>query len=1341
MSELLNDVEYLSQEIGPRPAGTEEEQRAALYIADQVKKQTTLRAEIEDISCISNPELLSYIYNGVAFVALLVSVIFPVAAIPCLVAALLAAAVFLTEEVFNKPLLSKLLARDISQNVVTKYQPAGVASSSRGTRRKIVVVANYDSGKVMKDLNQGVLKVLGPVLFAADIALLASPVLILLKDVLFSASSGFVSLFFLVLSIAALILLAIPLVRGVIHQVGAYNEAANVNASGVAVMMEAMRQVSANGEQDIDAQLDAERNDDEDVVIHGQEAAMAAGVVDEDVDLVYDDEVAAGNEPGFAEGAADGAYPLADDASSSDVIANSDEAAVADEALEVAPSTDEVVFEPATANDTYVNIDDESYEEQSPEDRLLAAKAAIAGLTGTPVEEKVYSTFEDVKADFHRDEVDTNLTEEEIASQRQEMRQVLSGQESPAGQPSVIPFPGQPESQPVSQPVAESQNDSSVPDWFKAAQQKAHRQPAPKKVNRSRYADALDMAAAEGAARFGKAVAEANREAEEHLQDVHRAMSAVKPPVSAAGEVASAAVATAAVAGVSVAGAAATAAAGAASTIAAAADSAAPSAVSAQQNVSPASVEQSAPVQTYLSEPPLTQDQPQRQMVQPTAEELQDMQVSQALQMAPAEPVEEPVAEGFVAEAAVEVSGDAVPAADVAANDASVADDAVAETAAVEEPQQVAPAPIPQIDNEEMRAAVAAIEAERADSRPILEPLSFDMPAAFADPFTEGTFVSPFGEKLVADQVRPAADLAALAAVPAIDEPEGGRTIAMPVVPVSGDVVAEPTAGETMAMPLIPAVDEAAGKTMAMPPVSAPEPLVVVPPVDAASTGKIPMNLDIPAIEGFEAPSPAYDDIPNVVMDDGVPRIVLPELGDIPSASAAPVAGQRAPLAEAAEIDGQTAAKSLLSNRLPKINLSELSGDLGEPLGSGAVFSDSDKRDNLMGNLPSLSGSLNLQDAEDYRADGAVSATGSFAAAGATGAFAPVGDELVADYAPDEMYVEDADDLAYNTSTTETGAFAGPDYVKMPKSRFSRLFGRFGKKKQEDMATPQEWLNVDDDFDARQVGKDRGDWSSFRSESSDYYDDQDDWRGGAFSRGRTLVDDSDPTEENDIIPNDEYIEDVAEDIAPEKGGFLSGVKGKISSATSRFGSQESGRESSRSSRSERSHRHTSSADAQVQRELREVQRFQAGGDFNTEIWFVALGAENSNHAGIKAFIDEHEAELKGSIVVNLEALGAGYLSGITKEGVFKKCSPSTRLKRFLRSATQLSGVTAGTAEMTWRDSTSSYAMKRGLQAISLVGMDGQKPALMGQSDDVLENVEEEVLQDNVAYLMALLRSI
>ena len=32
MAELNEHVAYLSQEIGPRPAGTEEEQRAALYM-------------------------------------------------------------------------------------------------------------------------------------------------------------------------------------------------------------------------------------------------------------------------------------------------------------------------------------------------------------------------------------------------------------------------------------------------------------------------------------------------------------------------------------------------------------------------------------------------------------------------------------------------------------------------------------------------------------------------------------------------------------------------------------------------------------------------------------------------------------------------------------------------------------------------------------------------------------------------------------------------------------------------------------------------------------------------------------------------------------------------------------------------------------------------------------------------------------------------------------------------------------------------------------------------------------------------------------------------------------
>ena len=36
MARIVEDVAQLSENIGPRPAGTEEEQQAALYIADEL---------------------------------------------------------------------------------------------------------------------------------------------------------------------------------------------------------------------------------------------------------------------------------------------------------------------------------------------------------------------------------------------------------------------------------------------------------------------------------------------------------------------------------------------------------------------------------------------------------------------------------------------------------------------------------------------------------------------------------------------------------------------------------------------------------------------------------------------------------------------------------------------------------------------------------------------------------------------------------------------------------------------------------------------------------------------------------------------------------------------------------------------------------------------------------------------------------------------------------------------------------------------------------------------------------------------------------------------------------
>ena len=106
MTNMMDDIAHLSQEIGPRPAGTEEEQQAALYIADELQKSAGFSTIVEDVSCASNGNTVRAICFGLAFVCALLPIIFPVLSIPCFIIGLLAAALFACE-VFGKPVLSR----------------------------------------------------------------------------------------------------------------------------------------------------------------------------------------------------------------------------------------------------------------------------------------------------------------------------------------------------------------------------------------------------------------------------------------------------------------------------------------------------------------------------------------------------------------------------------------------------------------------------------------------------------------------------------------------------------------------------------------------------------------------------------------------------------------------------------------------------------------------------------------------------------------------------------------------------------------------------------------------------------------------------------------------------------------------------------------------------------------------------------------------------------------------------------------------------------------------------------------------------------------------------------
>ncbi len=531
---------------------------------------------------------------------------------------------------------------------------------------------------------------------------------------------------------------------------------------------------------------------------------------------------------------------------------------------------------------------------------------------------------------------------------------------------------------------------------------------------------------------------------------------------------------------------------------------------------------------------------------------------------------------------------------------------------------------------------------------------------------------------------------------------------------------------------------------------------------------------------------------------------------------------QRAPLADV-ETAGKSAAKSLLT-MLPSINIDDTNDTTEESDTETMVEQTADsaqdineKRSALRATLPSLSGAIRRSDVSE-NASSSVSLAGSFAPAGATGAFAPIGDELLENVDPDEVYVDDADDSAYEENITRTGAYAGPGYVEMPKSRF----GRRKRKAKKEEATPQEWLNVDESFDARTVGAERGSWKSFRDEDS-LLDDDDTWEGGAvsLSRGSSFFNASsgrgestgrDGSSESGLDDNDLPFVDLpfragrqsnfyADTSDPNTGTtgyeirevsedtFTSYVQNnddenqqetyqpynladnQDTAATSLpttaertfVGSSMDTNVNSYSSQPEANTAASQYSDEKatasdypadddedyydlelyaptVSDELEEVYRFR-NVTINSEVWFVALGAELASNAGMRAFLNEHANELRGAIIIDLDALGAGQLCTIDTEGVYRLTKSTSRVKRSVQKASQAAGLRVGSAQLKWENTATSLAAKEGFSTIHLAGMDGSKPAFYGQANDTLENVNPKTMQVNTDFVMELLKNI
>ena len=1057
MSTPMDHIAYLSQEIGPRPAGTEEEQQAALYITERLQKDAHLSAQIEDFTCNSNALMTPIICYGVAIVAVLLGIILPVIAIPATVLALAAAGIAISEAL-DHPILSQAFTKGVSQNIVAKYEPTQSSDAAGSRRRKVIVVANYDSGKVRRETAGVFVRALRPLRYGALGGMVVAAVFMLLRGVVLS--EGAASLALAVLAGVCLIPSAVLLVFALLEKFGPFTEAANDNASGVAVMLEVARRLG-NGEVSADAPI-------------------ATG---EDVSFVSEKR------------------------------------------------------EPSSISDNLVQLKDGPIVADTAQQR----KETMAALTGAP--EGPLAEVAAKAAELNEKHAQEEAAADARAAYEERVRARHEAEAAAAEAARIA------EAQAASAAAAAAASrPASVPDWYKKATEKA----------REKMAESNEQAAA---------------------GDTYRSRFADYP------------------------------------TGAAQATAAAEPATTQDKAATPAVVAASEPV---VSEP--------------------------AASAAPVARAAEPLA-------------------------VSVAD----ESKEIE-------APKPSADMYAVKPA-EPVAVEAADSAQELtqenQPAQTEIEIA---PVSASEEPLPEAQQLAADKV-PVSPAAATTRLPQMMyyQPPADRSAVQAERATTPRVIVEATAAEAVDI----AVDEKVAAQQAG-----------VAAYEAAIAGSAH------ASEAAEAAAPAQPAAK--VISANIPVVDLPriELPPMVAPEPKPISfdelRQRAPLASAAMNRGAEAAKSLLSTSVPQIETSALGATVAMP---------------SMPAAPAVGAGAYEVPSAEQRSN--VSLTGSFSAISSIGA-EPVGDELLEGVEPEDMYIDDADDSAFQSDFTETGAFAGPGYVEMPQSRVGKFFGKFRRKKKEEEESASEWLGVGDDFDAREVGKARGGWESFR-------DEDDDWNGGAFSNMRARV----LGEANGAASAD------AAEQAPAPAPATPAVPQGASVSSDSFASAY-----------EAALRHAASEGDKIEtaEEIQQIYSF-AAGDINTEVWFVALGSELANNGGIKAFLAEHASEMRGAVIVNLEALGGGTLSYLEHEGDLSQAKCSPRMKRFIKKASQASGVQLASASIDWKESPASYAAKHRMQAMSLVGMDGYAPARYAQANDMVENIDSQSVDVAADFVVELLKNI
>ncbi len=227
----------------------------------------------------------------------------------------------------------------------------------------------------------------------------------------------------------------------------------------------------------------------------------------------------------------------------------------------------------------------------------------------------------------------------------------------------------------------------------------------------------------------------------------------------------------------------------------------------------------------------------------------------------------------------------------------------------------------------------------------------------------------------------------------------------------------------------------------------------------------------------------------------------------------------------------------------------------------------------------------------------------------------------------------------------------------------------------------------------------RGSWLSDDPENWDESSDSDPWKGGATTRsGLRLVDDE-PSETQE--PSGAAVQADAEPLSNDSATSTDAEGSSVAAAEAE-------------------------TDGTPTEEDLRAAVLRMGDDELVchDIWFVALGASDLDHAGMRSFLSQHRSAIRGAFLVNLDCIGAGDLSLLTREGFEPTRRADRRLLRLLTGTASDLHTDLKTQNFDWADTDASVAMRTSVRAVTIMGMGNNGlPALSRTEQDAPENVD------------------